>query len=197
MLFIIYLMSQERHDASNHFLNNFVRLKEKISTGRSLVIGIHRWHVILTLGSCKWGKSFPVQTSSHAGSGALQWRHNERDGASNHQSYDRLLNNSFRRRSKKTSKLRVTGLCDGNSPVTGDFPAQRASNVENVSIWWRHHGTVVLYSMFVVDRFVYLRKDDSREHIFNILNSLLVFLTTRKGYPFNHRPMDPSVYEFS
>ena len=44
-----------------------------------------------------------------------------------------------RRRSKKTSKLRVTGLCSGNSPVTGDFPAQRASNAENVSIWWRHH----------------------------------------------------------
>ena len=39
----------------------------------------------------------------------------------------------------KKSKLRVTGLCAGNSPVTGEFPAQRASNVENVSIWWRHH----------------------------------------------------------
>ena len=31
------------------------------------------------------------------------------------------------------------GLCDGNSPVTGEFPAPRASNAENVSIWWRHH----------------------------------------------------------
>ena len=41
--------------------------------------------------------------------------------------------------SKKTSKLRVTGLCVGNSPVTGEFPAQRASNAENVSISWRHH----------------------------------------------------------
>ena len=40
---------------------------------------------------------------------------------------------------KKTSKLRVIGLCAGNSPVTGEFPAQRASNAENVSIWWRHH----------------------------------------------------------
>ena len=40
---------------------------------------------------------------------------------------------------KKTSKLRVTGLCAGNSPVTGEFPAQRASKAENVSIWWRHH----------------------------------------------------------
>ena len=41
--------------------------------------------------------------------------------------------------SKKTSKLRVTGLWEGNSPVTGEFPAQRASNAENVSILWRHH----------------------------------------------------------
>ena len=38
-----------------------------------------------------------------------------------------------RHRSKKTSKLRVTGLCEGNSPVTDEFPAQRASNAENVS----------------------------------------------------------------
>ena len=44
-----------------------------------------------------------------------------------------------RRRSKKTSKLRVTGLCEGNSPVTGEFPAQKDSNAENVFIWWRHH----------------------------------------------------------
>ena len=41
---------------------------------------------------------------------------------------------------QKISNLRVTGLCVGNSPVTGEFPAQRASNAENVSIWWRHHG---------------------------------------------------------
>ena len=30
-------------------------------------------------------------------------------------------------------------FCDGNSPGTGEFPAQMASNAENVSIWWRHH----------------------------------------------------------
>ena len=44
---------------------------------------------------------------------------------------------------KKTSKLRVTDLCEGNSPLTGEFPAQVASNVENLSIWWRHQGTRV------------------------------------------------------
>ena len=77
---------------------------------------------------------------------ALQWRHNGRDGVSNHQPHDCLLNRLFRCRSKKTSKLRVTSLCAGNSPVTGEFPAQMASNVENVSIWWRHHG-MVLYNV--------------------------------------------------
>ena len=46
----------------------------------------------------------------------LQWRHNERDGVSNHRNLDWLLNTLFRRRSKKTSKLCVTGLCDGNFP---------------------------------------------------------------------------------
>ena len=43
-------------------------------------------------------------------------------------------------KSKKTSKLRVTGLCERNSPVTGEFHTQRARNAENVSIWGRHHG---------------------------------------------------------
>ena len=70
---------------------------------------------------------------------SLKWRHNERDGVSIHQPHDCLLNRLFRRRSKKTSNLCVTGLCAGNSPVTGEFPAQMASNAENVSIWWRHH----------------------------------------------------------
>ena len=41
---------------------------------------------------------------------------------------------------KETSKLCFTDLCVGNSPVTGEIPAQRASNAENVSILWRHHG---------------------------------------------------------
>ena len=53
-----------------------------------------------------------------------------------------LLNSLFGRRSKKTSKLRVTGLRAGNSPVTGEFPAQMARNAENVSIWWRHHAYI-------------------------------------------------------
>ena len=47
---------------------------------------------------------------------------------------------------KKPSKLRVTGLCAVNSPGTSEFPAQMASNAENVSIWWRHHGITTLPS---------------------------------------------------
>ena len=70
---------------------------------------------------------------------SLRWRHNGRDGVSNHQPHDCLLNRLFGCKLKKTSKLRVTGLCVGNSPGTGEFPAQMASNTENVSIWWCHH----------------------------------------------------------
>ena len=64
---------------------------------------------------------------------SLRWRHNGCDSVSNHQPHDCLLNRLFGRRSKKT------GLCAGNSPGTGELPAQMASNGENVSIWWRHH----------------------------------------------------------
>ena len=71
---------------------------------------------------------------------SLQWRHNGCDSVSDHQPHDCLLNRLFRRRSKKTSKLHVTGLCVGNSPGTGEFPpTQMASYEENVSIWWCHH----------------------------------------------------------
>ena len=70
---------------------------------------------------------------------SLQWHHNGCDDVSNHQPHDCLLNCLFRCIWKKTSKLRITGLCAGNSPVTGKFPAQMASNAENFSIWWRHY----------------------------------------------------------
>ena len=78
---------------------------------------------------------------------SLQGRHNERDCVSNNQPHDCLLNRLFRRRSKKTSKFRVTGFCEGNSPVTGEFPAQMASNAENDSIRWHHH-LLNIYSIF-------------------------------------------------
>ena len=52
----------------------------------------------------------------------LHWRHNEHDGVSNHQPHGCLLNRLFRRRSKKTSKLRVTGLYVGTSPGPVNSP---------------------------------------------------------------------------
>ena len=79
----------------------------------------------------------------------LQWRHNECYGVSDHRRLGGLLSRLFRRRSKKTSKLRVTGLCEGNSPVTGEFPSQRASNAENVFVWWRHH--VLFYRLQLIN----------------------------------------------
>ena len=59
---------------------------------------------------------------------SLQRRHNERGGVSNHQPHDCLHNRLFKAQLKEASKLRVTGLCEGNSPVAGEFPAQRSSN---------------------------------------------------------------------
>ena len=90
----------------------------------------------------EWGSSLAPSMRQAATSNIttpLRWRHNEEDGVSNHQPYHCLLNRLVRRKSKKTSKPRVTGLCARNSPGTGEFPAQMASNAENVSIWWRHY----------------------------------------------------------
>ena len=36
----------------------------------------------------------------------------------------------------------ITSLTVVYSIGTGEFPAQRASNADNVSIWWRHHDLV-------------------------------------------------------
>ena len=90
----------------------------------------------------------------------LRWRQNGHDGVSNHQPHDCLLNRLFRRRSKKTSKLSLTGLCAGNSPGTGEFPAQMASNAENVSIWWRHHVIIhILVLLIAVNWFLSVNWD--------------------------------------
>ena len=87
-----------------------------------------------------WCQRREVTLSSLLQQRSLQWHHNNHDGVSNYRCLDCLLNRLFRRCSKKRSKLRVTDLfCVGNSPLTGEFPTQRANNAENVSIWWGHH----------------------------------------------------------
>ena len=75
---------------------------------------------------------------------ALQWRHNGRLESPASRLFTQLFIQT-QIKNNKTSKLRVTGLCEGNSPGTGEFPAQMASNAENISIWWRHHGNMPFY----------------------------------------------------
>ena len=45
-------------------------------------------------------------------------------------------------------KENIKALC--HWPGTGEFPAQMASNVENVSIWWRHHVWRLLKLHFLI-----------------------------------------------
>ena len=79
----------------------------------------------------------------------------------------------WRRRSMKTWKLRVTGLCAGNSSATGEFPAQRASNAENVSIWWRHHvWCVVVVHIYGVSEY---SKDWSTSHCIQVSKGLHIY----------------------
>ena len=98
-----------------------------------------------------WINPTNIKVSYHSsGITPLRWRHNDHAGISNHQPHGCLLNRLFRRKSKKTSKLRVTGLCAGNSPGTGEFPAQMASYAENVSIWWRHHASTEKHEVSIL-----------------------------------------------
>ena len=91
------------------------------------------WKVSLTCRKpCRSLKRYSVQKF-------ITMVYNGLDGVSNHQTHHCSLSHLFGRWSKKTSKLLVTGLCAGNSPGTGEFPAQMTSNAENAFICWRHH----------------------------------------------------------
>ena len=111
----------------------------------SLIFTWSLWHILYSNPFCWHADNFSLvwqfTRMPRACFYSLGWRLNGRDSVSNDQPHDCLLNSLFRLRSKKTSKLRVTGLYAGNSPETGEVPAQRASTAENVSIWWRHHVT--------------------------------------------------------
>ena len=85
----------------------------------------------------------------------LHWCHNDHDGVSNHQPHGCLLNRLYRRRSKKTSKLRVTGLCVGNSPGPVNSPHKRPvtrkmfpfddvimSYLHDKLLWWFKGGSI-------------------------------------------------------
>ena len=86
-----------------------------------LCLSITTFYVVLPefthLGCWQWRvQTFPITTLPS------QWRHNERDDVSNNRRLDCLFHRLFRRRLEKTPKLLVTGLCQGNQPVTGGFP---------------------------------------------------------------------------
>ena len=88
---------------------------------------------------CRFITSYRTLHNLYVIRATSEWRYNVCDSDSNHQPHDCLLKPFIQTQIKENIKFRVTGLCAGNSPVAGEFPAQRASNAENVSIWWRHH----------------------------------------------------------
>ena len=90
-------------------------------------------------------KKGKVVINSWSAASSLQWCRNERAGVSITSLTIVYSTVYWKHRSKKILKLCATGLCEGNSSVTGEFPAQRASDTENVSIWWQHH---VLWNLF-------------------------------------------------
>ena len=113
---------------------------------RPIVRGIHRGPVVFPHKGSVTQKAFPCREVAMGhlawppGRGIpLQWRHNGYDGVSNHQPHQCLLNRLFGRRSKKTSKLRVTGLCAGNSPGTVNSPHRWPVTRKMFPFWWRHH----------------------------------------------------------
>ena len=89
----------------------------------------------------------------------LHWRHNDYDGVSNHQPHGCLLNRLFRRRSKKTSKFRVTGLCAGNSPGPVNSPhkgpvTRKMFPFEDVIMGWQEVIMDLLFTLASFERLV-------------------------------------------
>ena len=69
----------------------------------------------------------------------LQWRHNERDGISNHQPRDCLFNRLFKAQIKENIKAPRHWPSWGE--FTGDrwIPRTKGQYHGKASIWWRHH----------------------------------------------------------
>ena len=119
----------------------------------SLLCTSYEWAArSIVVSPCSWSVKHTCSVSHEICQYSLQWRHNERNDVSNHRCLDCLLNRLFRRWSKRSSKLCVTGLYEETSSMTGEFPIQitQASNAENVSIWWRHHVTFVSFYCYYI-----------------------------------------------
>ena len=135
----------------------------------------------------------------------LRWRHNGRDGVSNHQTHYYSLNCLFRRRWTKISQLRVTGLCAGDSPVTGEFPSQMTGNAENAFSWRRHHVqaldinyememtiTTVMYPVYQGG--CYLLQHRQNQFVIDILNRTLWYFNKTVRFKQRHDTWLLSLY---
>ena len=129
------LLQLHLHGWLNTWLECIGQRQLEDETGNIQVLEFDAAYIRCLTGTGYW----QVRVTSFA---SLQCCHDGRDAVSNHQPDNCLLKRLFRHISKKTSKLRVTGLCEGNSPLTGEFPAQMASNAEFFSIWWRHNDVI-------------------------------------------------------
>ena len=107
------------HHRSLLFVQQLVKANKKENTS-----ALHYWYRLYTSGiHCYLPRaSYMENVSMSWRCHALPWRHNGCDGVSNHQPHEYLLNRLFRHRSKKKPKLRVTGLCEGNSPWPVNSP---------------------------------------------------------------------------
>ena len=123
-------IKQSKDITYTHILSTKSRIVQSLKTGRTVYL--------------RHSVEYESTTTVYEEIGnihSLQWCHNESDGISSHQPHDCSLNRLFTKAidAARWCFLRVNGLCEGNSPVTGELPGQRTSNAENVSIWWRHH----------------------------------------------------------
>ena len=98
------------------------------------------------------------------------------------------------------------GLCEGNSPVTGEFPSQRASKAENVSIWWRHHD-IFDSSLFNTKKLInfphsfhwdiYTKLDSKVFHECRIPQRVVIFAFVQYVPSIMHRVRDLFCFEYN
>ena len=91
---------------------------------------------------------------------SLQWRHNERDGVSNHQPRHCFTQPFIQAKIKENFKV------SRHWPLFGEFPAQMVSNAENVSIWWRHHDSRLNKTIFITGLILYWRPANRKRRYF-------------------------------
>ena len=103
---------------------------------------------------------------------ALRWRHNGRDGISNHRPRDCLLNRLFRPRSKNRW-----------------IPCTIASNAENVSIWWRHDGIWTSNGLVYWRIYASLGLNELKMHDVHLCNQLLSCPNNKGGSFQSHEPV--------